>query len=147
MKSFKIVTGERGEGKTTYILSHFSHYKGYVTVHRNDEYLLKDLETKEETLLLSRHPVFNEAWKGWYINSDAFNKANEKLLSFSNTEVIVDEVGMLEVEERGFATFLKKAPFMDIDLVISVRREFIKDVRNKFFPSITPTIISVDRFL
>ena len=147
MKSFKIVTGERGEGKTTYILSHFAHYKGYVTVHRNDEYFLKDLETKEETLLLSRHPVFNEAWKGWYINSSTFSKANKKLLSFSNTEVILDEVGMLEVEERGFATFLKKAPFMDIDLVISVRREFIKDVRNKFFPSITPTIISVDRFL
>ena len=147
MKSFKIVTGERGEGKTTYILSHFSHYKGYVTVHRNDEYLLKDLETKEETLLLSHNSFLSEAWKGWYINSDAFNKANEKLLSFSNTEVIVDEVGMLEVEERGFATFLKKAPFMDIDLVISVRREFINDVRNKFFPSITPTIISVDRFL
>ena len=147
MKSFKIVTGERGEGKTTYILSHFSNYKGYVTVHRNDEYLLKDLETKEETLLLSHNSFFSEVWKGWYINSDAFNKANEKLLSFSNTEVIVDEVGMLEVEERGFATFLKKAPFMDIDLVISVRREFIKDVRNKFFPSITPTIISVDRFL
>ena len=147
MKSFKIVTGERGEGKTTYILSHFAHYKGYVTLHRNDEYFLKDLETKEETLLLSRHPVFNEAWKRWYINSSTFSKANEKLLSFSNTEVIVDEVGMLEVEERGFATFLKKAPFMDIDLVISVRREFIKDVRNKFFPSITPTIISVDRFL
>ncbi|MGN0840570.1 MAG: nucleoside-triphosphatase [Candidatus Ornithospirochaeta sp.] len=147
MKSFKIITGERGEGKTTYILSHFSNYKGYVTVHRNDEYLLKDLETKEETLLLSHNPFFSEAWKGWYINIDAFNKANEKLLSFSNTEVIVDEVGMLEVEERGFATFLKKAPFMDIDLVISVRREFIKDVRNKFFPSITPTIISVDRFL
>ena len=147
MKSFKIVTGERGEGKTTYILSHFSNYKGYVTVHRNDEYLLKDLETKEETFLLSHNSFLSEAWKGWYINSDAFNKANEKLLSFSNTEVIVDEVGMLEVEERGFATFLKKAPFMDIDLVISVRREFIKDVRNKFFPSITPTIISVDRFL
>ena len=147
MKSFKIVTGERGEGKTTYILSHFSHYKGYVTVHRNDEYLLKDLETKEETLLLSHNSFLSEAWKGWYINSDAFNKANEKLLSFSNTEVIVDEVGMLEVEERGFATFLKKAPLMDIDLVISVRREFIMEVKNKFFPSVTPDIISVDRFL
>ena len=147
MKSFKIVTGERGEGKTTYILSHFSHYKGYVTVHRNDEYLLKDLETKEETLLLSHNSFLSEAWKGWYINGDAFNKANEKLLSFSNTEVIVDEVGMLEVEERGFATFLKKAPFMDIDLVISVRREFIIEVKNKFFPSVTPDIISVDRFL
>ena len=147
MKSFKIVTGERGEGKTTYILSHFAHYKGYVTVHRNDEYFLKDLETKEETLLLSRHPVFNEAWKGWYINSSTFSKANKKLLSFNDTKVVLDEVGMLEVEGGGFATFLKKAPFMDIDLVISVRREFIKDVRNKFFPSITPTIISVDRFL
>ena len=147
MKSFKIVTGERGEGKTTYILSHFAHYKGYVTVHRNDEYFLKDLETKEETLLLSHNPVFNEAWKGWYINSSTFSKANEKLLSFSNTEVILDEVGMLEVEERGFATFLKKAPLMDIDLVISVRREFIMEVKNKFFPSVTPDIISVDRFL
>ena len=147
MKSFKIVTGERGEGKTTYILSHFSHYKGYVTVHRNDEYFLMDLESTEETLLLSHNPVFNEAWKGWYINSSTFSKANEKLLSFSNTEVILDEVGMLEVEERGFATFLKKAPLMDIDLVISVRREFIMEVKNKFFPSVTPDIISVDRFL
>ena len=147
MKSFKIVTGERGEGKTTYILSHFSHYKGYVTVHRNDEYLLKDLETKEETLLLSHNSFLSEAWKGWYINSDAFNKANEKLLSFNDTKVVLDEVGMLEVEERGFATFLKKAPLMDIDLVISVRREFIMEVKNKFFPSVTPDIISVDRFL
>lgn len=147
MKSFKIVTGERGEGKTTYILSHFSNYKGYVTVHRNDEYFLMDLESTEETLLLSHNPVFNEAWKGWYINSSTFSKANEKLLSFSNTEVILDEVGMLEVEERGFATFLKKAPLMDIDLVISVRREFIMEVKNKFFPSVTPDIISVDRFL
>ena len=147
MKSFKIVTGERGEGKTTYILSHFSNYKGYVTVHRNDEYFLMDLESTEETLLLSHNPVFNEAWKGWYINSSTFSKANEKLLSFSNTEVILDEVGMLEVEERGFATFLKKSPLMDIDLVISVRREFIMEVKNKFFPSVTPDIISVDRFL
>ena len=147
MKSFKIVTGERGEGKTTYILSHFAHYKGYVTVHRNDEYFLKDLETKEETLLLSRHPVFNEAWKRWYINSSTFSKANEKLLSFNDTKVVLDEVGMLEVEERGFFPFLKKAPLMDIDLVISVRREFIMEVKNKFFTSITPDIISVDRFL
>ena len=147
MKSFKIVTGERGEGKTTYILSHFSNYKGYVTVHRNDEYLLKDLETKEETLLLSHNSFFSEAWKGWYINSSTFSKANEKLLSFNDTKVVLDEVGMLEVEERGFATFLKKAPLMDIDLVISVRREFIMEVKNKFFPSVTPDIISVDRFL
>ena len=147
MKSFKIVTGERGEGKTTYILSHFSNYKGYVTVHRNDEYLLKDLETKEETLLLSHNSFLSEAWKGWYINSSTFSKANKKLLSFNDTKVVLDEVGMFEVEERGFFPFLNKAPLMDIDLVISVRREFIMEVKNKFFPSITPDIISVDRFL
>lgn len=106
-----------------------------------------DLESTEETLLLSHNPVFNEAWKGWYINSSTFSKANEKLLSFNDTKVVLDEVGMLEVEERGFATFLKKAPLMEIDLVISVRREFIMEVKNKFFPSVTPDIISVDRFL
>ena len=88
MKSFKIVTGERGEGKTTYILSHFSHYKGYVTVHRNDEYLLKDLETKEETLLLSHNSFLSEAWKGWYINSDAFNKAND---AFTEVCTVIQE--------------------------------------------------------
>ena len=108
MKSFKIVTGERGEGKTTYILSHFSHYKGYVTVHRNDEYLLKDLETKEETLLLSHNSFFSEAWKGWYVNSSTFSKANKKLLSFNDTKVVLDEVGMLEVEGGGCSVGFNK---------------------------------------
>ena len=146
MKSFKIITGERGEGKTTYILSHFSRFKGYITVHKGQEYYLRDLETKEETLLLTPYPLFVEKWKGWYINTLAFDKANKKLLSLNNSVVVLDEVGMLEVENGGFSDYLFKATDMDIDLVISVRREYIDSVMSKFFSSYKPQIISVGRF-
>ena len=108
---------------------------------------MKDLEIKEENIIIYYNYFLIDVWKGWYINSSTFSKANKKLLSFNDTKVVLDEVGMLEVEERGFFPFLKKAPLMDIDLVISVRREFIMEVKNKFFPSVTPDIISVDRFL
>ena len=146
MKSFKIITGERGEGKTTYILSHFSRFKGYVTVHKGHEYYLRELETKEETLLLTPCPLFVDKWKGWYINTLAFNKANKKLLSLNNSVVVLDEVGLLEVENGGFSDYLFKATDMDIDLVISVRREYIDSVMSKFFSSYKPQIISVGRF-
>lgn len=146
MKSFKIITGERGEGKTTYILSLFSSFKGYVTVHKSHEYYLRDLETKEETLLLTPYPLFVDKWKGWYINTLAFGKANKKLLSLNNSVVVLDEVGMLEVENGGFSDYLFKATDMDIDLVISVRREYIDSVVSKFFSSYKPQIISVGRF-
>ena len=146
MKSFKIITGERGEGKTTYILSHFSGFKGYVTVHKSHEYYLRDLKTKEETLLLTPYPLFVDKWKGWYINTLAFGKANKKLLSLNDSVVVLDEVGMLEVENGGFSDYLFKAADMDIDLVISVRREYIDSVVSKFFSSYKPQIISVGRF-
>ena len=145
MKSFKIITGERGEGKTTFILSHFSFCKGYVSLHRGEEYYLKKLESGEENLLLTHRPIFKEEWKGWFINSNEFHRANDYLLSLDNSIVVLDEVGMLEVEEKGFFPFLTKAQNMNIDLIISVRREFVDVVKDKFFPSISPLVISLGR--
>ena len=107
---------------------------------------MRDLETKEDTLLLTPYPLFVDKWKGWYINTLAFGKANKKLLSLNNSVVVLDEVGMLEVENGGFSDFLFKATDMDIDLVISVRREYIDSVVSKFFSSDKPQIISVGRF-
>ena len=107
---------------------------------------MRDLETKEETLLLTPYPLFVDKWKGWYINTSAFDKANKKLLSLNNSVVVLDEVGMLEVENGGFSDYLFKATDMDIDLVISVRREYIDSVVSKFFSSYKPQIISVGRF-
>ena len=82
MKSFKIVTGDKGEGKTNFLLSHFHDYKGIVSIHRGEEYYLRDMETKKEELLLSRNPFSPYKWKNWYINQYAFAFANEKLLSY-----------------------------------------------------------------
>lgn len=146
MKSFKIITGERGEGKTTYVLSHFSSTQGFVSIHRGEEYYLRNLESGAEALLLTREPLFSSTWKGWYINQEAFEEANETLFSYKEGVVLLDEVGMMEVEGMGFAPFLNEAINSEIDLVITVRDKFIEKVRERFFPSLTPTLISTGRF-
>ena len=147
MKSFKIVTGDKGEGKTNFLLSHFHDYKGIVSIHRGEEYYLRDMEMKKEELLLSRNPFSPYKWKNWYINQDAFSFANEKLLSYYGMKVMVDEVGVMEMEGKGFSPFLQEAGKMDLDLVIAVRKDYIDMVRERFFPSLEPTIISVGKAL
>ena len=60
---------------------------------------------------------------------------------------MVDEVGVMEMEGKGFSPFLQEVGKMDLDLVIAVRKDYIDMVRERFFPSLEPTIISVGKAL
>ena len=53
----------------------------------------------------------------------------------------------MEIEGKGFSPFLQEAGKMDLDLVIAVRKDYIDMVRERFFPSLEPTIISVGKAL
>ena len=145
MKSCRVVSGGKGEGKTTYLLSHFTSSPGIVTIHRGEEYFLRYLESGEEELLLTRRPIFPSLWHGWHVNEEAYGRGNRYLLSIEEGIVVLDEVGMMEVEERGFFPFLSALGKRNIDLVAAVRKDFVTLVGNKFFPSYSTITLSQDR--
>lgn len=145
MKSCEIISGGKGSGKTTFLLSLFPEAKGFVTIHKGDEYFLYSLETKKEELLLSRTFPFPHTWNGWRVNEELFQKANATLSQYTSGIVVVDEVGMMEVEGRGFSPFLKKAPSLGIDLKLCVRDSFIPMVEKEFLSSTSFSVRMVDR--
>lgn len=130
MKSCRIITGGRGEGKTTYLLEQRA--KGFLSIHRENAYYLKNNESGEERLLMSDEPIFHDKFGMWYYDQSVFDWANSELMKIKDRDVVLDEVGRLEVQGGGFAPALKLFQKRDINLTISVRREFITLVTDAF---------------
>lgn len=143
MKSYRIITGGKGQGKTSYLLSRYQKMEGFVTIHRGEEYFLRSLKSGREELLFTRNDVFPFYWRGWSINQLAFDRANQELKSMKSSPIVLDEVGMLELEGRGFFPFLESLESDEGELILSVRREYVERVRNRFFPSSPFSIISI----
>lgn len=129
MKSFNIITGEKGEGKTTKILSLSaldSSQAGFVSIHRGDDYYMLDLESGREKLLMSPRPVFEKMWKGWYVDFSLFDEAYERLSSVVSGSVYLDECGRMEIEGLGYDRTLRMLLERDVDIYITLRRPFIE---------------------
>lgn len=129
MKSFNIVTGEKGEGKTTTLLSIASlspHPRGFVSIHRNDAYYLYDLERGTERLLMTTAPVFPQRWKAWYVDTSLFDEVYDRLSDVFYGPVYIDECGMMETEGLGYDRTLRMLMKRDVDIYITLRRPFIE---------------------
>ncbi len=129
MKSFNIITGDKGEGKTTLIMkiaSSFSSPVGFVSIHRGDDYYLRNLETGEETLLMSQSTILPGKWKGWSVNASLFDSVFERLSSVGSGAVFLDECGRMEIEGYGYDRTLRMLKEKkDVDVYITLRRPFI----------------------
>lgn len=133
MKSCRIICGEKGEGKTTKLLSLYKDgVKGVVSLHENDEYFALNLETKEKTLLLTKKPLFPYSWRAWYYNNEFFSSIYSSLSTINSGDVFIDEVGMMEVEGKGFYSLIKELKNKEIDLTITTRNEFLYRVLSTF---------------
>lgn len=128
MKSFNIITGEKGEGKTTKIISLSSLSPapvGFVSLHRGDEYYLVNLESGRESLLMTPRPVFPSMWKSWYVDFSLFDEAYERLTSVVSGSVYLDECGRMEIEGLGYDRTLRMLMERDVDIYITLRRQFL----------------------
>lgn len=147
MKSCNIIIGEKGEGKTTKILSiasKDSHAAGFASIHRGDEYYLRNIENGEETLFFSHSYPFEERWRGWYINSALFDSVYRRMMTLESGAVFLDECGRLEIEGYGFSRTISLLMGKDVDLYITLRRPFLEEFLSSF-SIVDYTLIPVDR--
>ena len=115
MRSCRIVTGGKGEGKTSFLLSISSGSYGFLSIHRGSCYYLHEIQSGEERLLMTSSPSFPDMIGRWYYDESAFAYANGCLSRVEEGTVIIDEMIC-----------------KDVDLIISVRDEFVPIIVSSF---------------
>lgn len=134
--SCRIVSGGKGAGKTTMMQSLASlsaHPQGFVSLHRGDSYILLNLQSGEEELLMTLNPSCSSCIGQWYFDQSVFTRACAELESISYGDVFIDEIGRLELSGGGFAPALRALlKREEVNLTISVRDEYADQVRSSF---------------
>ncbi len=149
-KKVFILTGKIHEGKTTLasniakeaidaglkvggILARAEMEKG-----ENIAYYVEDLKTHQREKLITKEPVteyYDRFWSYYFLKDGM--KLSLKCLSprylRDRDIVIIDEIGAMELEDRGYSKQLSKILNSDISIVILIIREqFIDAVSRKF---------------
>lgn len=143
----RIISGKRGEGKTSTILRYAyasPDPKGFVSIHEGDCYYLLNLRNDKKELLMSHDHISDDKIGGWYYRQDVFDSALMALAEIESGDVFIDEIGRLELSCMGFAPCLRKLLSMkDVSLTIAVREEFVERVIH-YFCIRSPEIIAVE---
>ena len=141
--SCRIVTGRRGSGKTTLMLSlagTVTEPMGFLSIHEGDEYFLLSLASGTKRLLMTSRPLFPGRIGRWSYDQSVFDEAAAVLSSLHSGDVFIDEIGALELSGGGFASALEAiAANNAISLTIAVRDSFLEDVIRKF--RLAPSVI------
>ena len=132
MRSCRIITGGKGEGKTSRALSYASGASGFVSLRDDHGYTLLSLATGEKRRLMSDAPLFPCRIGRWSYDQSVFDWACASLAQIYSGTVIIDEVGRLECEGGGFAPAIRNFEERNVDLIITVRRDFISLVTAAF---------------
>ncbi len=140
-----IISGERREGKTTFIKNILSvldkkqiKYSGIISegIDKNNNrtgFNIIDLSTQKKYKLCSVDSNFGSLKIGkFYFNTDTLKLGNDILLSAKNNLVIIDEVGYLELNNGGWSNSIEKLLAEQKDLILVVRKKLLEKVINKW---------------
>jgi nucleoside-triphosphatase THEP1 len=148
-----IITGKIGSGKTTLIkklIQKFQFEKipvsGIYSARILENgittgYYVVNISTGEAETFLREFGDENQQRIGkFYIDSKGVQKGNEILMNSQSKLIIIDEIGKLELEDRGWAHSLEQlVTDSKSNLLLSVRKEVLHEVTEKF--KISPEII------
>lgn len=150
-----IITGKINSGKTTNIITHFELNRvGDGIISR--KIMIEDrvygfngvrLSTNYEFLMMihdqfsNPNPNIDAIFKYAYDigpyhvlqnGLDYIDIAYHDIISNHISPVFFDEVGMLELQDLGFATYINQALENDLDIVMTVREDLISKITQKF---------------
>lgn len=150
-KQIRIITGDKHGGKTTSMLKLYNEEgrrgrgiyaskietDGIVTGY--DLYDISGIRMASPFIEADKIKIQSEEdiyRQGCFIfHKKAFDMANKYLLSLKNeTSIWIDEIGKLELNDKGFYEALKEVKSWDISLTLTIREIYIKDFICKYFP-------------
>ena len=156
MKSIYIISGEKGSGKTTFLIDVLNLLqmndfvvRGFVALHnlQSDSYQIKNIETNEKFPLMQRVASFDEHLNHFKLFSEGVKLGNDcinNLLVHPPDIAIVDEIGGYELSGKLWSSAFTQLINSSIPLFFTTKTKLLDRVMDKW--KITPTHIfqSVD---
>jgi nucleoside-triphosphatase len=136
-----ILRGTIGSGKTTYLMNYCrqKNVGGVLSPVIDSRRYFLNIENKEKKLMEASKEETESLTIGRYkFSAKAFEWANKILIDGMNKNyetIIIDEIGPLELQGKGFAETLKfflSRNGIKPDLLLVVRENLVKDVLNYF---------------
>ncbi len=139
-----IICANRNSGKTTFannlISKDSSKYIGFLSLSspNKDSFYLYDINTHDKIVLMSEKINVNYERIGrFYIEPFAFEKAYDSLLNQVENDkehrcVVLDEIGQLELNGKGFDNLMEKLIDLNVDLLLCIRVDFVDSVIKKY---------------
>ncbi len=140
-----IISGPKNSAKTTTLKNIVNkrekEYLGYLceSLNNKNNLFLRDLNTNETINLMQTTPCLHKDKVGkYFVHLNAFEKASTMLLkqieNSKNEDIVIvlDEVGYLELLDSGFDDLIKVLIYLNKDLLICIRDEFVKRVISKY---------------
>lgn len=148
MSKITIICGEKQSGKTTYLINLIKakktagfNYEGFVAMgtfkdESRNSFRLIDILTNEEMLFMSTQPILNADQLGkFYINPEGIVFGETLLDKATKSDckgVVIDEIGPLELSNKGWANQLKQLLKTDKKIIITVRTSLLNSVLQYF---------------
>lgn len=144
-----IITGKKGEGKTTFLLEMVNNFKekkaetagilqlGFWENNKRHHFDIIDIKTNQRMELCNIVDNENQQKFGsFYFNNNAFDFGKKALSTESVTNaniVFIDEVGMLEIQDKGWAESVTNLlESFQKTIVLAVREDFVMAVTEKW---------------
>lgn len=143
-----IITGERGEGKSTFLLNLVTKLeeknipvggfiaRGHVKNGKRSGFDIVDIHTKQEMQLSSTQKIGNLQIGKFYFNQKAIEfgqKITEENYVKNDKFVIIDEIGPLELKNKGWSEVVEDIFNMPNKTQIwTVRKSLVKSVLKRF---------------
>ncbi|MGV8964003.1 MAG: nucleoside-triphosphatase [Candidatus Saccharimonadaceae bacterium] len=151
MKSIFIISGEKGSGKTTFLIDVLALLKkngfvvgGFVVLHelQSDCYQIKNINTNEEFLLMQRVATFDKRpnhFKFFPKGVEMGNNCIKELLTQPLDIAIVDEIGGYELAGELWCNSFTQLVESSVSLIFTTKEKLLEGVVEKW--KIKPTLI------
>lgn len=151
MKSIIIISGEKGSGKTTFLIDVLNLLQmdgfvlgGFVSLHRleSDTYLIRNITTLEESLLLQRVASFDKRPNHFKFFPEGVEIGGfwiEEILKQNPDIAIVDEIGGFELSGKLWSNGFTAIVNSTTPLIFTVKTKYLDEVMKKW--NINPALI------
>lgn len=151
IKKVVIISGDKGSGKTTFLVDILSLLQmdgfvvdGFVAIHtiEPDSYLIKNAATREESLIMQRVASYKRRPDHFKIFQEGVEKGLlwiEEILEQSPDIAAIDEIGGYELQGKLWSDGFTRLVESDIPLIFTVKTKYIDEVVKKW--NIDPSII------
>ncbi|HUI33518.1 MAG: nucleoside-triphosphatase [Dysgonamonadaceae bacterium] len=151
MKSIFIISGEKGSGKTAFLIDVLAFFQmngfvvgGFVALHelQSDCYQIKDIKTNEQSPLMERIATFDHRpnhFKFFPKGVEVGNNCIKELLAHPPDIAIVDEIGGYELAGKLWSSSFTQLMESSVPLIFTTKARQLEGVVKKW--KIKPTLI------